>query len=94
MYIIMCKINRLWEFALCCRELKPLLCGSLEGWDGTGGGKEVQGREDICISYCCFLLDMPVIYFLLIYAFKMAHFPLCIALAISQNFIFNVLNIT
>ena len=43
---------------------------------------------------CYFLLDMPIIYFLLIYAFKTAHFPLCIALAISQNVIFNVSNIT
>ena len=27
----------------------PLLCDNLEGWDGVGGGREVQKGGDICI---------------------------------------------
>ena len=27
---------------------KPVLCENLEGWDGVGGGREVQ-EGDICI---------------------------------------------
>ena len=26
-----------------------MLCDSLEGWDGVGGGKEVQEGGDTCI---------------------------------------------
>jgi len=26
-----------------------VLCDSLKGWDGMGGGREVQEGEDICI---------------------------------------------
>ena len=26
-----------------------MLCDSLKGWDGMGGGREVQEGEDICI---------------------------------------------
>ena len=26
-----------------------MLCDPLEGWDGVGGGREVQEGEDICI---------------------------------------------
>ena len=36
---------------------KPMLCDNTEGWDGEGGGREVQEGEDICIhvvsSRCC-----------------------------------------
>ena len=28
---------------------KPILCDNLEGWDGGGGGREVQEGGDICI---------------------------------------------
>ena len=39
------------------RELNPLLCLNLEGWDGVGGGREVQEGRDMCIfmadSHCC-----------------------------------------
>ena len=26
-----------------------MLCDNLEGWDGEGGGREVQKGEDTCI---------------------------------------------
>ena len=28
---------------------KPMFCDNLEGWDGKGGGRRVQGGKDICI---------------------------------------------
>ena len=28
---------------------KLTLCDNIEGWDGEGGGREVQEGEDICI---------------------------------------------
>ena len=31
------------------RELNPILRDNLEGWDGMGGGRKVQGGRDICI---------------------------------------------
>ena len=31
------------------RNPKPVLCDNLEGWDGEGGGREVQEGRDICI---------------------------------------------
>ena len=43
-YIIMCKIDSQWEFAICLRELKQGLCINLEGWNG-----EVQKGGNICI---------------------------------------------
>ena len=34
-----------------------MLCDSLDGWDGAGGGREVQEGGDMCIlmadSHCC-----------------------------------------
>ena len=33
---------------LCDLELNPVLCASLEGWDGVGDGREVQEGGDIC----------------------------------------------
>ena len=39
-----------WEFAVCLRELKQVLYINLEGWDGTGGGREVKEGGDIGIS--------------------------------------------
>ena len=38
-YIIICKIDSQWEFALWLGELKPKLCINLEVWDGEGGGR-------------------------------------------------------
>ena len=48
-YIIICKIDSQWEFAICLRELKQGLCINLERWDGEGDGREVQKGGDICI---------------------------------------------
>ena len=28
---------------------QTVLCDNLDGWDGVGGGREVQERGDICI---------------------------------------------
>jgi len=47
-YIIICKIDSQWEFAVWLRKLKQRLCVNLEGWDGEGDGREVQKGEDIC----------------------------------------------
>ena len=41
-YINICKIDSQWEFAVRLRKLKQWLCIILEGWDGTGDGREVQ----------------------------------------------------
>ena len=48
-YIVMCKIDSQQEFAVWLKELKQGLCINLEGWDGEGGGREVQKRGDMCI---------------------------------------------
>ena len=56
-YVIICKVDSQWEFAVCLRELKQQLCINLEGWHGEGDGKEVQEGGDISIlvadSHCC-----------------------------------------
>ena len=36
-YITICKIDSLWEFAICLRELEQGLCINLEGCDREGG---------------------------------------------------------
>ena len=41
-YITICKIDGQWRFAVGLRELKLGLCDNLEGWDGEGGGRDVQ----------------------------------------------------
>ena len=38
--ITICKIDSLWEFAVCFRKLKQGLCINLEGWDV----REMGGR--------------------------------------------------
>ena len=44
-YTTICKIDSQWEFAVWCRELKPLLCDNQEGvgsggrWEGGSRGK-------------------------------------------------------
>ena len=50
-YIILCKIDSQWEFAVWLRKLKQGLCINLEGlgWNGVGDGREVQKGGDICI---------------------------------------------
>ena len=47
-YIIICKIDSQWEFAIWLRKLKQGLRIILEGWDGAGDGREVQ-REGIYV---------------------------------------------
>jgi len=47
--ITICKIDNQREFAVCLRKLKQGLCINVEGWDGEGGGREVQEGGDICI---------------------------------------------
>ena len=32
------------------RELNPVFCDNLEGWDGVGEGRGVQEGGDLCIS--------------------------------------------
>ena len=48
-YVTICKIDSQWEFAIWLRKLKQGLCINLAGWDGEGGGREVQKGGDICI---------------------------------------------
>ena len=48
-YITICKIDSQREFAVWLRKLKQAPCINLEGWDGEGGGREVQKGGDICI---------------------------------------------
>ena len=43
------KIDSQWKFAVCLLKLKRGLCINLDGWDGEGGGREVQGRGHIYI---------------------------------------------
>ena len=41
------KLDSQWEFAVRLRELK--YCDNLDGWDGVGGGREVQEERYIYI---------------------------------------------
>ena len=47
-YIIVCKIDTQWEFAICLRKLKQRPCINLVGLDGEGDGREVQEGGHIC----------------------------------------------
>ena len=35
---------------MCCVFCDTVLCDNVEGWDGVGGGKEIQEGGDIRIS--------------------------------------------
>ena len=48
-YIIICKKDSQWEFAVWLRKFKQGLCINLEEWDGKGNGREVQKGGDMCI---------------------------------------------
>ena len=48
-YIIMCKIDNQWEFAVWLRKLKQGLCINLEGWNGEGDERKFQKGGNICI---------------------------------------------
>jgi len=56
-YMAIYKKYSQWKFAVWLRELKQGLCNNLEGWDGEGDRREVQGGGNICIPmadiYCC-----------------------------------------
>ena len=49
-YIIICQIDRQWEFAVCLRELKQGLCINLKRWDGKRGSR---GRGHTSIADSC-----------------------------------------
>ena len=55
-YITICKRDSQWELAIWLRELKPVLCNNLEGWNGEGSGGEVQEGGDIRIPMTGFIL--------------------------------------
>ena len=44
----MCKTDNQWEF-IWIKELKPVLRNKLGGWEGVGGGREIEGGGDTCI---------------------------------------------
>ena len=46
-YITIYKIDSQWEFAVCFRKLKQVLCVNLEGWGGEGDGR-ITGRGYMC----------------------------------------------
>ena len=43
-YITIYKIDSQQEFAVWLRKRKQVLCINLEGWDGEGDEREVQGE--------------------------------------------------
>ena len=47
-YVIICKIDSQWEFAVPQGTETGVSCVSLEGWDGEGDGGEVQEGRVIC----------------------------------------------
>ena len=49
LYETICKLDMQWEASVYHRKLSLVLCINLEGWDGEGGGREVQKGEDGCI---------------------------------------------
>ena len=48
-YATICKIASQWEFAICLKELKSVICDNIEGWDGVENGREAQEGGEICI---------------------------------------------
>ena len=48
--ITICKIDSQWEFAIRCRELKPMLYDNLEGWDEMEDGREDREGSDMYSS--------------------------------------------
>ena len=46
-YIIICKTDSQWEFAIWLRKPKQGLCINLEGWGGETGGR--FKREEIYV---------------------------------------------
>ena len=50
-YIIICKIDSQWEFAVWLRKLKQGLCINLEGWKGEGDGGGGRFRRERIYVY-------------------------------------------
>ena len=48
-YALPYVVESQWEFSVWLRGIEPGLCNNLEGWEGVGGGREVQEREGICV---------------------------------------------
>ena len=48
-YIVICKVDSQWGFAVCLRKLKQGISIKLDSWDGEGDRREAQERGDICI---------------------------------------------
>ena len=46
-YIIVCKTDSQWKFAVWLRKLKQGLCINLDGRGGEGDGRELQKGGDI-----------------------------------------------
>ena len=46
-YIIICKTDSQWEFAIWLRKPKQGLCINLEGWGGEGDEREFQSESEI-----------------------------------------------
>ena len=49
MDITACEIDNPWGFAVRHRELNPVLCDNLEGWNRVENGREVQEGGERCI---------------------------------------------
>ena len=76
-YIIICKIDSQWEFAVWLRKLKQGLCIKLEGWNGEGDGVSkgrrymyqfssvTQSCPTLCSPVDCSMIGFPVLYYLL-----------------------------
>ena len=63
-YFTMCKPDSQWEFAVWLRELKPVLCKNLEGWDGEAGGRDVEVGGDMAkpmVNSCWCLVETSAI---------------------------------
>ena len=48
-YITVYKIDSSGNWLYDARSSNPVFCDNVEGWNGTGGGREVQEGGEICI---------------------------------------------
>ena len=55
-FITIYKIDSQQKFAVWLRKLKQEPCISLEGWDGTGDGREVQKGGYVSIPMADYIL--------------------------------------
>ena len=47
------------EVSVWHRERNLVLCDNLEGWDGVGGGKEMQEEGDMCMLMLIYVWQKP-----------------------------------